>query len=214
MTTIQKLETEQRKVYLVGWVGVHSLPNEHLWLPVPPDSYKSDDAKERWIAKTKADGPILPYVGEVSEVFALNSQGETVLSTTDPVAFLRWANSVGDFFGREALDSESDIKAGFIGLNIKQLFVSTAADLWARGVEVPFRFWHGTLGMFEINDILIPGALRNGFDVGSLLAYGASKFLPSTPEYAALVGPGRAIMPTAEMRAHVTRALAQFAQMI
>lgn len=212
MTTIQKLQTPTRNAYLVGWCGSAALSNENLWNPTPPKSYKSDEAKTGWIADLKADTPILPYVGEVVDVHVLNAAGETVLSATDPVAFLRWANSVADFFGREALDSESPIKAVFIGFNVKQLFLSAAADLWARGVEVPFRFWNGTLGLFDISDVLIPGVMRNGFDAGSLLAFGARKFLP--PGYENLIGPGRAIMTTAETKAIVTRALAQFAQMI
>jgi len=206
------LQTKTRPVYCVGWLGSEIPAYMPLWCPSVPKSYKSDEAKRGWLDDYMADAAVLPYVSEVSEVVVKDGDGKTVISTSDTTQFMKWANLVAGFSDMDALDSEAKMRAVFVGFNVKLLFQSVSAELWSKDVAVPFRFWHGTPGLFDINDLLIPGVLRNGFDVGSLLAFGANRYLP--PEYQHLTGPGNAVMPNAEMRAVVVRALAKFAQLI
>jgi hypothetical protein len=207
------ITTEERDVFCVGWVGQVSPYCEALWQPQAPKSYTKSETIAAWIADTKSDAPILPYVGEVHEIVVLNSQGAPVFAGPNLELFLAWVDSCAGFSAMPAFAADIPVKAAFVGFNVKLLFLSIAATLWRRGDKlVPFRFWHSTPGIFDINDMLIPGALRNGFDVGSLLDFGAERQLP--PDCECLSGAGAAVMPTALMRAQVTLALARFSQLV
>jgi len=206
------LQTPECSVFCVGWTGQEVASSSALWRPSAPKNYTKEDTIRAWIEDHKADAPVLPFVGEVNDIWILDSAGNQVFTTPDIVAFLRFADHHAGFSNMGALDPEISPKAVFVGFNVKQLFLSVAAELWDRGEQTPFRFWHATPGLFDINDLLIPGALRNGFDVGSLLAVGAKRFLPT--QYHHLSGTGNAVMQTGESKALVALALCRYAKLI
>lgn len=206
------LNTKDRPVYCVGWVGSVSQAHASLWQPSPPKSYTKAESIQNWIDEYRSDANVLPFVGEISEVHVLDSTGKMVFNAPDMKRFMQWADLQAGFSAIEPLNSEAEVKAVFLGFNVKLMFQSLAAEMWQKDVAVPFRLWHGTPGLFDINDLLIPGVLRNGFDVGSLLAFGAARYLPANLQF--LAGPGQAVMHDAETRAAVVFALARFAQLI
>ena len=197
--------------FFVGWCGAVAEAAFDMWRPKAPKSYTKPESIATWIDEHRADAAILPFVGKLSTVYVLDRNGDVVHAGSDPTRFLNFANGVGCFNAMKDFDNEQAPHALFIGFNVKQLFQSVAMELMAEQVSVPFRFWRSTPGLIDINDLLIPGDLRNGFDVGSLIQYLGPNFIPANLSH--MVGPGQAYLETAEDRATMALALGKFAQL-
>ena len=182
-----------------------------LWDPEAPVSYTKPETRAAWRAKELDKAPLLPFVGRPGTIYVLNAAAEVVLDDGSPAEFLDFADGVGRFSEMPAWGEAPDPNAVFIGLNIKELFSSVAACLWrSEGKLVPKRFWRHTPGVVEIYETLVPGDLRKGFDVGSLLAYAGSEVVP--PELQHLARSGQPLGSAGE-RARVAWTLASFAQL-
>jgi hypothetical protein len=197
--------------FYVGWRGQTQPDCESLWHPNPPKSYVKDEAKQNWILDYMSESAILPFVGAMSDVCVLDHAGNVVFSGFDPSRFLTFVNGVGRFHEIAPFANEQPPFAVFIGFNVKQLFQSVAMELMRERISVPYRFWRSTPGLIDILEHLVPGDMRNGFDLGSLIQYLGPNFIP--PLFDRMAGPGAAVLETAADRATVAKALADFAQL-
>lgn len=198
-------------VYYVGWVGSVSENMPLLWRPHAPKSYTKAESINAWIEEHRADAAIQPYVGTMSTACVLDGSRASVYSGPSPSTLYGVLNNLGRFDTMGAFDHECKPQAVFVGFNVKQLFQSIARELMLESVRVPFRFWQSTPGLIDIHDLLIPGDLRNGFDLGSLLQYLGPNWIPAP--YDQMAGPGNAVLSTAEDRAIVAYHLAMYAQL-
>jgi len=197
------------ELFCVGWSP--ELSAVHLWHPVVPANRTKPEARASWLVDEFAKAPLLPFVGRPGTIYVLNEAAEVVLDDGSPAEFLDFADGVGKFSEMPSWGEAPDPHAIFIGLNIKELFCSVAACLWrSEGKRVPKRFWRHTPGVVEIYETLVPGDLRKGFDVGSLLAYAGSEVVP--PELQHLARSGQRLGSAGE-RARVAWTLASFAQL-
>lgn len=205
-------------MYIVGWTGVCA--GNNLWFPTPPKSVTKDDTKARWVVEHMQDEPILPFVGLPSDIVMLSQEGHRIhlLESNDFADFPGGCKVLKSFFNlvsanftdTKICDFDVQPKAIYLGFNIKQLFHSLSMVMLCAGYEVPPRLWYNTPGLFDISNMLIPGDLRNGFDIGSLLQFFAESpqgehFHERTRRY---IGPGQCFIEDALDRAIVARDLA------
>lgn len=198
-------KTPKTPVYCLGWTAAATAPQ--LWDPKAPKSYKNAEAIAAWIEEHVADTPILPFVGEPMNIVMLDPLGVRTDFGRDLGKFMQAAIKLGGYDTMPEWGEVEAPKVIFAGFNVKQLFASTAMTLLREKLVVPLRFWRSTPGLVDLNDLLIPGALRNGFDIGSLLGYIGEH------EYPQFNGPGQAVLGDAAERAMVAQVLAKFAQL-
>lgn len=186
--------------YFVGWMGGVNSNKTSLWLPgLVQDAY------------------MFPYIGMPTQVAVFNEFGDVMLTTrgaaTEYAGLCDAYEWLSKYFRQfEFTEAVSDPKACFFGFNVKQLLFSL--EVWARqqglSSDCPAtRMWFNPPGVFDINDILIPGPMRSEFDCGSLLQYFDAQIKNSRfyGDISQFVGPGRCDMQTADDKAKVAYTL-------
>jgi len=161
--------SEKLPVYYVGWTPASSVDAD-LFAPTAPKSYTKAETIAAWVADAKAKGPRLPFVGAADSITVLSSSGEIVLRDAGAREFLIFADKVGRFHDLSIWDSNQKPFAVFAGLDIKELFLVIGARMRLQAVTVPLSFWRYTPGLVDSYESLVPGDLRNGFDLPRLLS--------------------------------------------
>lgn len=163
-------------VLTVGWLGEVNRPE--LWNPQAPKSYTKPETIEAWIADARAFQALAPFVGRVSSVVLLDSEGD-VMESSD----CRDSVELAMVITALCTHLEDDPEAFVVGLNVRAIFRSLAAMGWAENIMTPPWFWHETPNLIDMYDDLVPSRdqskgksdipadLKNGFGLDSLLEY-------------------------------------------